>query len=262
MSGSFYRRTSIISTVVHGLIILVLVLSALVQGCRYRRKKIELMEFTVAVNTAEEAEEPAPPEPDEPEPPKPRDPEPPPPLPLPDRIPEPKPPDKKPPDKKPPDKKPPDKKPPDKKPPDKKPPDKKPIQKGARVVRGPKVPPVRQTLSDEEIKKWLGNRVQIGDKDVLPDSEQALNFALVRDALYGAWDQPVRSAAGSRPAEAEFSLDSSGRLSAARIIQSSGSPVFDASVIEAIRRVGRIDGLSARFLRSFPRLSVEFKLSE
>jgi len=252
MSGSFYRRTSIISTVVHGLIILVLVLSALVQGCRYRRRKIELMEFTVAVNTAEEAEDPAPPKPDEPAPPRPRDPEPPPPLPLPDRIPEPKPPDKKPPDKK----------PPDKKPPDKKPPDKKPIQKGARVVRGPKVPPIRQTLSDEEIKKWLGKRVQIGDKDVLPDSEQALNFALVRDALYGAWDQPVRSAAGSRPAEAEFSLDSSGRLSAARIIQSSGSPVFDASVIEAIRRVGRIDGLSARFLRSFPRLSVEFKLSE
>ena len=248
MSGSFYRRTSIISTVVHGLIILVLVLSALVQGCRYRRRKIELMEFTVAVNTAEEAEDPAPPKPDEPAPPRPRDPEPPPPLPPePDRIP---------------DKKPPEKKPPEKKPPEKKPPDKKPIQQGARVVRGPKVPPVRQTLSDEEIKKWLGKRVQIGDKDVLPDSEQALNFALVRDALYGAWDQPVRSAAGSRPAEAEFSLDSSGRLSAARIIQSSGSPVFDASVIEAIRRVGRIDGLSARFLRSFPRLSVEFKLSE
>jgi len=248
MSGSFYRRTSIISTVVHGLIILVLVLSALVQGCRYRRKKIELMEFTVAVNTAEEAEEPAPPEPDEPEPPKPRDPEPPPPLPPePDRIP---------------DKKPPEKKPPEKKPPEKKPPVKKPIQKGTRVVRGPKAPPVRQTLSDEEVAKWLRNRVRIGDKDVLPDSEQALNFALVRDALYGAWDQPVRSAAGSRPAEAEFSLDSSGRLSAARIIQSSGSPVFDASVIEAIRRVGRIDGLSARFLRSFPRLSVEFKLSE
>ena len=248
MSGSFYRRTSILATVIHGVIILALVLSALVQGCRYRRKKIELMEFTVAVNTAEEAEEPAPPEPDEPEPPKPRDPEPPPPLPPePDRIP---------------DKKPPEKKPPEKKPPEKKPPVKKPIQKGTRVVRGPKAPPVRQTLSDEEIAKWLRNRVRIGDKDVLPDSEQALNFALVRDALYGAWDQPVRSEAGSRPAEAEFSLDSSGRLSAARIIQSSGSPVFDASVIEAIRRVGRIDGLSARFLRSFPRLSVEFKLSE
>jgi TonB family protein len=230
------------------LIILVLVLSALVQGCRYKRKKIELMEFTVAVNTAEEAEEPAPPKPDEPAPPKPRDPEPPPPLPPePDRIP---------------DKKPPEKKPPEKKPPEKKPPVKKPIQKGTRVVRGPKAPPVRQTLSDEEVAKWLRNRVRIGDKDVLPDSEQALNFALVRDALYGAWDQPVRSEAGSRPAEAEFSLDSSGRLSAARIIQSSGSPVFDASVLETIRRVGRIDGLSARFLRSFPRLSVEFKLSE
>ncbi len=258
MAASFYRRTSIFATVIHAVIILALVLSALVQGCRYRRKKIELMEFTVAVNTAEEAEDPAPPKPDDPEPPKPRDPELPPPLPPePDRIPEPKPPDKNPPDKKPP-----DKKPPDKKPPDKKPPDKKPIKKGQRVVRGPKSPPVRQTLSDAEIAKWLRNRVRVGDKDVLPDSEQALNFAIVRDALYGAWDQPVRSEAGSRPAEAEFSLDSSGRISAARIIQSSGSPVFDASVLAAIRRTGRVDGLSARFLRTFPRLSVEFKLTE
>ena len=238
MAASFYRRTSIFATVIHAVIILALVLSALVQGCRYRRKKIELMEFTVAVNTGEETAEAKPPKPDDPEPPKPRDPGPPPPLPpVPDHI-------------------------PDKKPPDRKPPDRKPIDKGPRVVRGPKAPPVRQTLSDAEIAKWLRSRVRIGDKDVLPDSEQALNFAIVRDALYDAWDQPVRSEAGSRPAEAEFSLDSSGRISAARIIQSSGSPVFDASVLAAIRRTGRVDGLSARFLRTFPRLSVEFKLTE
>ena len=248
MSASFYRHTSILSAVVHGVIILALVMSALVQGCRYRRKKIELMEFTVAVNTTEEDIEQEPPKPDDPLSTKPRDPRPPPPLPpVPDRIPEPKQANKK---------------PPDKKPPDKKPPVRKPIQKGKRVVRGQKSPPVRQTLSDAEIAKWLRNRVRVGDKDVLPDSEQALNFALVRDALYGAWDQPVRSEAGSRPAEAEFSLDSSGRISAARIIQSSGSPVFDASVLAAIRRTGRVDGLSARFLRTFPRLSVEFKLTE
>ena len=253
MAASFYRRTSILATVIHGVIILALVLSALVQGCRYRRKKIELMEFTVAVNTAEEAEEPGPPKPDDPEPPKPRDPGSPPPLPpVPDHIP----------DKKPPDRKPPDRKPPDRKPPDRKPPDRIPIDRGRRVVRGPKAPPVRPTLSDAEIAKWLRSRVRIGDKDVLPDSEQALSFAIVRDALYDAWDQPVRSEAGSRPAEAEFSLDSSGRISAARIIQSSGSPVFDASVLEALRRAGRVDGLSARFLRTFPRLSVEFKLTE
>ena len=257
MSGSFYRRTSIISTIVHAVLILVLVMSALVQGCQYRKKKVELLEFSIAVETGEEAAEPAPDKPDETEPPpKPRDPDPPPPLPEPDRIPEPKPP--KPPDKKPPDKKPEEKKP-DKKP-DKKPEEKKPFQKGKRVVRGPKSPPVRQTLSDEEIRKWLDKRVPIGTKTVLPDSEQALNFNIVRNALYDAWDQPVRSEAGTRPAEAEFSIDSSGRISAVRIIKSSGSPVFDASVLDAIRRAGRISGLSARFLREYPRLSVEFKL--
>ena len=110
MSGSFYRRTSIISTIVHAVLILVLVMSALVQGCQYRKKKVELIEFSIAVETGEEAAEPAPDKPDETEPPpKPRDPDPPPPLPEPDRIPEPKPP--KPPDKKPPDKKPEEKKP-------------------------------------------------------------------------------------------------------------------------------------------------------
>lgn len=256
MSGSFYRRTSIISTIVHAVLILVLVMSALVQGCQYRKKKVELIEFSIAVETGEEAGEMELPEPDVPEPTTPRDPDPPPPLPEPDRIPEPKPP--KPPDKKPPDKKPEEKKP-DKKP-DKKPEEKKPFQKGKRVVRGPKSPPVRQTLSDEEIRKWLDKRVPIGTKTVLPDSEQALNFNIVRNALYDAWDQPVRSEAGTRPAEAEFSIDSSGRISAVRIIKSSGSPVFDASVLDAIRRAGRISGLSARFLREYPRLSVEFKL--
>ena len=104
--------------------------------------------------------------------------------------------------------------------------------------------------------------MRIGDKDVLPDSEQALNFEIVRDALSDAWDQPVRSEAGSRPAEAEFSLDSSGRISDARIIQASGSPICDVSVMEAIRSVRRINGLSTRFLRSYPKLSIEFKLTD
>jgi len=60
MSGSFYRRTSIISTIVHAVLILVLVMSALVQGCQYRKKKVELLEFSIAVETGEEAAEPAP----------------------------------------------------------------------------------------------------------------------------------------------------------------------------------------------------------
>ena len=232
MAGSFYTRSSIFSIVLHGLIIVLFLSWALVQGCLYRRKKVELIEFTVAVNTTDTEEETTldKEEPPKEEPPKPREPDKPPALPPePDRVPEVK---------------------------------KKPIQKGKRVVKGPKKPPVKQTLSDEEIAKWLRNRARIGEQTSLPNSEQARNFAIVRNELYAAWEQPVRSDAGVRPAEAEFSLDSRGSISAVRIIQSSGSPVFDQSVLAAIQRAGRIDGLSAAFLRAYPRLSVEFKLTD
>ncbi len=253
MANPFYIRTSVLSAIIHGVIVLVLIAGALIQGCLYRRKPVELIEFTVAVNTAEETGETPPDDKPAPQPPRPRDP---PPPPEPDRIPAPKPPEKKPAAPKPP-----DKKPPAPKPPEKKPVVKKPIQKGARVVKGPPRPPVRQTLSGEEIAKWLKDRARIGERDSLPDSEQARSFAIVHDELYAAWEQPPRSNAGSRPAEVEFALDAAGRVSAVRIVQSSGSPVFDTSVLAAVRRVGRIDGLSAAFLRAYPRLSVEFKLT-
>jgi TonB family protein len=253
MANPFYTRTSVLAAVVHGMVVLLLIAGAMIQGCLYRRKPVELIEFTVAVNTAENAEEPPPPPDDKPVPPPPRPPDPP----EPDRISEPKPPDKQPPPKKPP-----DKKPVEKKTAENKPIKKKPIQKGSRVVRGPPKPPVRQTLSDEEIAKWLKNRARIGERDSLPDSEQARSFAIVHDELYAAWEQPPLSNAGTRPAEVEFALDFLGRISGARIVQSSGSPVFDNSVLEAVRRVGRVDGLSAAFLRAYPRLSVEFKLTQ
>jgi TonB family protein len=255
MANSFYTRTSIASAVIHGLIVVGLITGTLVQGCLYRRHKVERIEFMVAIDdSGEETPDTEPPkEPQRQEPPKPRDPDKPPELPPEkDRVP----------DKKPPVQKLPDKKPPDPKPPEKKPPEKKPIQKGKRVVKEPTKTPAKQTLTDKEIAEWLKNRARIGERTSLPDSEQARNFAIVHDEIYTAWEQPPQSNAGSLPAIAEFSLAADGRISGAHIIQSSGSPIFDESVLQAIRRVGRISGLNADFLRVYPILSVEFKLGQ
>lgn len=246
MANDFYTRSTAVSFVLHAAVAGGFLLIALVQGCLYRQP-VEMIEFTVAVESGEE---------DEPEQPEVKPPEPPPdpvkppePPPAPDDVPAPPPKIEKPPVK-------PPVKPPDVKPPPKKP----PIQKGRRIKAPPQKKPVRQTLSDKEIREWLGRRARIGSVDSLPSSEQAMNFALVRNALYDAWEQPPRAEAGSRPAEVEFRLDSSGRLSDPRIVQSSGSAVFDASALAAVRAASRIPGLSARFLREYPKLSVEFRI--
>ncbi len=252
MSRSWYSRTSfIVSLLLHLGVVLLLAFTALVQSCRYKAKPVEMIEFTVVVDSAAQGvEAPPPPEPPKPAPPKPEQPKPPP---KPDDVPLPRPPKK--PD-------PPQKPDTPKKPEPAKPPPRKPIERGKRVVRDGPQTPARQQLSEAEIKRRLAQGARIGEKDSLPPSEQARFFAVIRNELYAAWDQPPLSQAGQRPAKVEFSLDGAGRISDIKIVISSGSPLFDASVLEAVRRVGRINGLSATFLRNFPRLDVDFKLTE
>ncbi len=239
MGRGFYRKSFVVAVVLHATAIGLAVVFALVQGCRYRRRPVETIEFTIAVADSETTPEaPVPEAPPEPPPPPST-----PPVPTPPKPPEPKP------------------EPPKPEPP--KPP-KRTIQTGRRVVRRPRTPqPVKPTtLSDEEIKKWLSQRVRVGATDSLPDNEQARNFSLIRNALYDAWQQPPASEAGRRPAVVEFSLGPGGVLSNPRVATSSGSVSMDASVLAAVRRVGRVQGLASRFLQAFPRLSVEFKIEE
>jgi protein TonB len=268
MANEFYTRSLALSLAGHLAILGVCLFAAVVQGCRYRRKPAELIEFTVAIepdtteaSVAEKADA-SPPE-------RLREPPPPPPPPVIDAIADPQAPVRKPEEKPPPVRTPEERRPAERsKPEERRTPEpprqqKKPVEKGRRVVRGPaQNKPARQTLSDEEIRKWLGQRARIGTSDSLPDSERARNFNLVREVLYEAWEQPSRAEAGVCPAEVEFEIDASGRILSPRIVRSSGSPVFDASVLEAVRRAGRVPGLSPGFLRAYPRLRVEFKLAE
>ena len=125
-------------------------------------------------------------------------------------------------------------------------------------------PKERQTLTDEEIRKWLGKRVKIGEKTSLPQNDLSLNYSLIKNALYDAWNQPSREAAGFHPAEVAFSVGPGGRIQNPRLQTPSGSAAFDQSVLDAVRRAGSIPGLSAEFLREYrdKDLVIEFKLSD
>ncbi|MBP5320957.1 MAG: TonB C-terminal domain-containing protein [Kiritimatiellae bacterium] len=280
------------SIALHGVMLIACVLLTLYPIHR-KRKPPEIVEFTVVLPEQLEPEpdptptptpEPPPEEPDDQPPPEPEKPDdlPPPPPEEKEAITPKKDPPKKPPEKKPPPKKPPEKKPPEKKPPEKKPPEKKPFQKGKRIeppkqpekpkqdftklkpaVRQPvqrKSAATEKPLSREEILKALQAGARPGTHNSLPNDELSRCVSLVRNALYDAWEQPALGDAGPRPAHLEIRLDSSGRIVSYRIIQTSGSVLFDQTVLRAAARTLPIRGLSSAFLKQYETLTVEFKL--
>lgn len=231
------------SVVIHAAFVAILVLGGAISGCRLRKQPLEIADFTIAVDPAEAEETPPPP-------PKPEVKTPPPP-PKPDDIVQPKKDPPKPKKKDPPK---PKKDPPKKDPPKKDPPKKPEIKKGKRVTRKVESnvkPKERQTLTDAEIEKWLNKRARVGETTSLPKNEISLNASLLKNGIYDAWTPPPRSASGTRPAVVSFKISADGTPYSPRIVESSGSAAYDASCLEAVRRVGRVAGLSAAFIREY-----------
>lgn len=233
-------RFGVISVVGHVVVIAILLSYASIKGCQMRRKPLEIKELTIAIDPFEEEAKPV-------EETKVEVPKTPPPPPKPDDIAL--------------EKKSPPKKPDPPKKDEKKPEPKKPkIEKGKRVTRNPPIkstvkPKEKQTLTDEEIKKWLDKRIpiRVGETTSLPTSEDSLYVSIIIRTLYDAWDQPSRESAGTRPAQVAFNIGAGGRISNPRIVSSSGSAAFDASALDAVRRTGSISGLSADFIRKCER---------
>lgn len=92
------------------------------------------------------------------------------------------------------------------------------------------------------------------------EDQRASCVSLIRNALYKTWEQPNKSDAGSRPAKLYIRLDRSGRFSNYRITESSGSTVFDMTVLKAAANCPPIRGLTADFLKTNDELTFEFKL--
>ncbi len=84
--------------------------------------------------------------------------------------------------------------------------------------------------------------------------------SLIRNALYKAWKQPKQSEAGSRPAKLYIRLDASGRFVNYRITQSSGSTIFDTSVLKAAANCPPVRDVTAGFLKKHDELTIEFRL--
>lgn len=282
--GGFYKGAFKFSLIGHGAAVVLAVIIALCVGW-VRHKPIEIpLTFTVVMEEPQEAalQEPAAPTPVQrlppkapPDPPKPPPP-PPPPPPADAVVPVVKPEPEKP--------KPEPVKPtpePEKPKPKPKPapePEKKPIEKpapksttsgfkkGERVVRRTTVnaPPVTLTrqsmLSASEIARLLAAGAKAGEENVIPQNEVQQCFLLVKQALYGAWTRPSQNDAGRQPAQIELTFGPGGVIRNVRLVRPSGSALHDQSAVAAGRSLGRINGLTARFLRAYTTVTVDFEL--
>ncbi len=263
-----YFKASVLSVIIHVAICGLIVYTAF-RSCPFKQSgetvenqpgNNDLPEEVTLLSTEPNPPQPAPSQP-EPRPPQP-EPEPPRPV-LPDPEPEPIP-------------QPSTKTEPPKPPAPKPPAPKTPVQIGPRVVRKqPGAQPTGATNkppSQEQIEKQIIGAIQNqpkptgnppGDTPPLPQAVIDTNISLIRKALYNAWNQPPREAAGHSPAEIVFSIGPGGRILNPKITTSSGSTVFDQSVLDAARRVGSIPGLSAEFIKQKGQnLVIEFRLSD
>jgi TonB family protein len=139
---------------------------------------------------------------------------------------------------------------------------KKPITTSKKLVtRTPDRPTAKKTktLSDEEIRKLLERGVPVGDHTVLPD-EDTLSLESIRRAFYEAWDQPSREESAGKIVRAEITLAADGRITGRRILEKSGIPAMDDSVMRALDMVTRVNGLTADFHRRFPSVTIAFEV--
>ena len=123
-------------------------------------------------------------------------------------------------------------------------------------------PVAMRPLTPGELDPLGGINAPLGARNSVPMDERTRCLLLIKRVLYDAWDRPTLADAGRQAALLEVQFDLSGRVVGARISQTSGSEVMDRSVLLAARTVTRVEGLTTAFLKEYPKLTVEFTVTD
>lgn len=145
------------------------------------------------------------------------------------------------------------------------------MRESAKVVRKPvkiKVKNVpsgdgrteRQTMSEAEIRKLLGQGYRPGKKTQLAASEEQRCLSLIRAAFYAKWNRPAWTDT-LRKMHLEVRFGAGGRVLGSRLVQSSGDAQADATVRQAAALVPVVHGLSADFLEKFKTVTIRFEVT-
>ncbi|MEI6971601.1 MAG: TonB family protein [bacterium] len=127
----------------------------------------------------------------------------------------------------------------------------------------------RQAVSAKDIADALrpavGSRVGHSQTGVniagaLSADADAPYFGVLKDAFYDAWIQPSYADAGGAAATVAFELIGDGLVTRKTLAKSSGNPVMDASVMQAVNSVSRVAGLPADFVRKHREIEIVFRV--
>jgi len=124
--------------------------------------------------------------------------------------------------------------------------------------------PAQPSLSKEEIKKLLAAGAKISDRTSVPAGNVAgaWYYALVRQAMYDAWNQPGSlSASAGLVTEVEIRVERNGTVTRRRMTRSSGNPLMDDSVMEAANSVTQLKPLPPEFGGKAKDIVIQFELT-
>lgn len=137
------------------------------------------------------------------------------------------------------------------------------IQRSTKKITRPK--PKTPQLTPEEIRKLLAAGAKISDKASYPTGEfpTAWYYALVRQTMYDAWNQPSGSAVPpGLVTEVTLRVQRDGTITSRQITGPSGNAVMDESVRRAVHAVSRLRALPPEFSGPYRDIVIEFELAK
>ncbi len=118
----------------------------------------------------------------------------------------------------------------------------------------------KSPLTPEEMKKLLDMGAKPSDRTSIPDSENQRCAILIRDQIYAAWVRPDSEAVTGRAPVVSITLGPGGVVQNVTLKSSSGNSTLDASVLSAVRAVGKFKYLSESFISANRNVTVNFDL--
>ena len=145
-------------------------------------------------------------------------------------------------------------------------PSKKPkIEKSTKKVKRPNPAPQQNTpkLSKEEIRKLLAAGAKPGNSlSGNSDFPFAWYYALVRQTMYEAWNQPSGlSASAGLTADVTIRVMQDGTVTQRQMSRPSGNKLMDDSVMAAVESVRSLRALPPGFGGSYKDITIQFELS-
>ena len=115
-------------------------------------------------------------------------------------------------------------------------------------------------LSPEEFMRLMNQGYRIGSRNQIANNEVSRCYSLIVAAIRRACEQDgIRWNAGQKPVLVNISFGAGGRITSYKLAESCGDPNIDRRVVNAIGRLGAINGLSSTFLQEYPVVPAQVK---